>query len=237
MAGPLQPVPDPEPDPQESAGPDDGGREAQDADAAVLAERRARRAELAEKELRERLAASEARVAELELAAGEAERARAELQALRGRDADIASLVGEAADAVAAARLAVDREIHARQAAEAALAAERIAREAAEQAVQAERAARDAATEALVAARVREIPAPGPLPAAGAPPRVDPALRGAGARPDEDLAAGIAAAADRLRASAPPASPTAVPPPSGASAPARRGGLVGWLEDVLRRRR
>ncbi len=241
MAAPLKPVPDPEPEPDGSARVTGAGGEPAP-DAAVIAERRARRAELAEKELRERLAGAEERIAELELVAEESERARADLQARRRRDAQAASLVGEAANAVAAARQAVDREIHARQAAEAALAAERIGREAAEQAVLAERAARDAATEALVAARVREIPAPEPLASPpGAVPSVDPALRATGGRPDDDLAAGIAAAADRLRAGASqpgsgedrPAGPAASQPPGTppAATPGRRsGGLVGWLE-------
>ncbi len=242
MAAPLKPVPDPEPEPDSSVGPE-GPADVSAPDAAVLAERRARRAELAEKELRERLAGAEERIAELELVAEESERARADLQARRRRDAQAASLVGEAASAVAAARQAVDREIHARQAAEAALAAERIGREAAEQAVLAERAARDAATEALVAARVREIPAPEPLAAPpSSVPSVDPALRASGARPDDDLAAGIAAAADRLRAGAGPAGSQADDDPAGSAsrqhpgaAPApslggRSGGLVGWLE-------
>lgn len=238
MAGPLKPVPDPEPDPDAPGGPEVSAVGSAP-DAAVLAERRARRAELAEKELRERLAGAEERIAELELVAQESERARADLQARRRRDAEAAALVGEAAGAVAAARLAVDREIHARQAAEAALAAERIAREAAEQAVIAERAARDAATEALVAARVREIPAPAPLARPSEPvPGVDPALRGSASRPDDELAAGIAAAAERLRAGAAageqsPSGPGPQGAPGSRPAPVpgrRSGGLVGWLE-------
>lgn len=231
MAGPLKPVP--EPVPEGSTGPGatpTGGREAE-----VLAERRARRAELAESELRERLADSERRVAELELVAQESERARADLAARRQRDAGLAALVGEAADAVAAARRAVDSEIQARQAAEAALAAERVARQAAEQAVAAERAARDAAFEAMVAERVRELP--GPASASG-PPAVDPALRSPGGDPDTGLAEGIAAAAERLRASTapPPEARDAEAPPAPPAGP-RSGGLVGWLEGVLRRRR
>ncbi|MFM9140674.1 MAG: hypothetical protein ACKOTH_09200, partial [Solirubrobacterales bacterium] len=92
MAGPLKPVPDPEPKPGSSAaGAAPGGEVA--SDAAVLAERRARRAELAEKELRERLAGAEERIAELELVAQESERARADLQARRRRDAEAAALV------------------------------------------------------------------------------------------------------------------------------------------------
>jgi hypothetical protein len=69
-------------------------------------------------------------------------------------------------------------------------------------------------------------------------PGVDPALRGPAGRPDEELAAGIAAAAERLRADAAQGDG---PSPAGASGgafaprpglpPGRRsGGLVGWLE-------
>ena len=239
MAGPLQPVPDPEPGPQGNTVPGDPAPPGEE----VLAERRARRAELAEQELRGRLADSDRRVAELELAAQESARAEAELKARRGRDAELAELVGEAADAVAYARRAVDGEIHARQAAEAALAAERVARLAAEQAVAAERAARDAAFEAMVAERVRELPGQG-AGVAASPPAVDPSLRTTDSRPDSELAAGIAAAAERLRASVPPPGSGERPEPaspagSGGSAPGRgrSGGVVGWLEGMLQRRR
>lgn len=240
MAGPLKPVPDPEPaeDPKNASGVSSAGS---NDDSAVLAERRARRAELAEKELRQRLADAEERIAELELGADQSVRDRAELKSRRERDAELASLVGEAANAVAAARQAVDREIHARQAAEVALAAERIGREAAEQAVIAERAARDAATEALVAARVRELPGPEPLaPPASAAPKLDPALKGKERRPDDDLAAGIAAAAERLRSQDPASSASSrafAMPTSGTPSTARSGGLVGWLERRLGRAR
>jgi hypothetical protein len=217
-------------------------------DEGVLADRRARRAELAEAELRERLAGAEQRVAELEQIADQSSRARAELEQRTKRDLEIAAVLGEAADAVRAAREAVDHEIHAREAAEAALRAERIAREAAEQSVVAERAARDAATAAIVSSRVRSsegnppaprFQTPGPL---AQPPSV--------ATPEtEELLAGLAKAAERLRAQAPvPAdgvAPSAERPgEQGASpvdvAPAAQrggGGLVGRTARALRKLR
>ncbi len=73
-------------------------------DEGVLADRRARRAELAEAELRERLAGAEQRVAELEQIADQSSRARAELEQRTKRDLEIAAVLGEAADAVRAAR-------------------------------------------------------------------------------------------------------------------------------------
>ncbi len=169
-------------------------------DAGVLAERRARRAELAEAQLRESLAGAELRVAELEQVADQSARIRAEMKLRNQRELEIAALLGEAADAVRVAREAVDGEIHAREAAEAALRAERIAREAAEQTVVAERAARDAATAAIVSARVRaEGAAAGSGPAAAAVPS-QPA---SAATPEtEELLAGLATAAERLRAQA-----------------------------------
>ena len=217
-------------------------------DEGVLADRRARRAELAEAEVRERLAGAERRVAELEQIADESSRVRAELAQRTKRDLSIAAVLGEAADAVRAAREAVDHEIHAREAAETALRAERIAREAAEQSVVAERAARDAATAAIVSARVRssEVAAPaatfqtpGPL---AHPPSV--------ATPEtEELLAGLAKAAERLRAQTPsPADgvapsddrPTEQGALPGAAAPTAQrggGGLVGRAARALRKLR
>ena len=127
-------------------------------DPSVLAERRARRAELAEGELRARLAEAEQRVAQLEHGAHESTLLRERLAARAERDARMAALVADAAATLRAAREALDREIAARGVAEAALHAERAAREAAEQAVVAERAARDAATSALTAERARLAP-------------------------------------------------------------------------------
>ncbi len=211
-------------------------------DAGVLAERRARRAELAEAELRERLAGAEQRVAELEQIADSSKRARDELKRRTDRELEIAALLGEAADAVRAAREAVDHEIHAREAAEAALRAERIAREAAEQSVVAERAARDAATAAIVSARVRSSEA---APAAErlAPPAA------AATEESKALLAGLTMAAARLRAQASALPEDEAPgDPSagrrgGAEAEARRradrggGGLVGWTARALRKLR
>ncbi len=217
-------------------------------DEGVLADRRARRAELAEAELRERLAGAEQRVAELEQIADESSRARAELAQRTKRDLSIASMLGEAADAVRAAREAVDHEIHAREAAEAALRAERIAREAAEQSVVAERAARDAATAAIVSARVRSsegaplaptFQVPGPL----AQPPLAPTPE------TEELLAGLAKAADRLRAQTPSPADGVAPiddrppeqsaPRADAAPSAQRGGggLVGRTARALRKLR
>ena len=185
-------------------------------DPSVLAERRARRAELAEGELRARLADAEQRVAQLEHGAHESARLRERLAARAERDARMAALVADAAATLRAAREALDREIAARGVAEAALHAERAAREAAEQAVVAERAARDAATSALTAERARVVPVPASLPLPEPPPaaaRVGrrgrvAAARGApdpqpGAPDNEQLIAGLALAAERLRAQAP----------------------------------
>ena len=141
-------------------------------DPEVLAERRARRAELAESELRARLADAEQRVAQLEHGAHEAARLRERLASRAERDGRMAALVADAATTLRAAREALDREIAARGVLEAALGAERAAREAAEQAVVAERLARDAATSALTAERARVPAAPvfGPPVAAEAAP-------------------------------------------------------------------
>ncbi len=222
-------------------------------DADVLAGRRARRAELAEAEMRERLAGAEQRVAELEQLAEQSKQARAELEQRSLRDLRIANLLNEAANAVGAAREAVDQEIYAREAAEAACRAERIAREAAEQVVLAERTARDAATAAAVSARIRQtgnpaLPAEAPRPAA-AGGAAGGATAPAGVTPGtEQLVAGLALAAERLRAQAPqgedrigPAAPanaadSAATPPLTTAAP-RSGGLVGRAARALRKLR
>ncbi len=218
-------------------------------DADVLADRRARRAELAEAEMRERLAGAEQRVAELEQLAEQSKQARAELEQRSLRDLRIANLLGEAANAVGAAREVVEQEIYAREAAEAACRAERIAREAAEQVVLAERAARDAATAAVVSARIRQtgnpaLPVEAPRPAAAggaaAPSAVTPGT--------EQLVAGLALAAERLRAQAPqgedrsgPAAPADVAAPAATpsltTAAPRSGGLVGRAARALRKLR
>ena len=217
-------------------------------DPEVLAERRARRAELAEGELRARLADAEQRVAQLEHGAHEAARLRERLASRAERDGRMAALVADAATTLRAAREALDREIAARNVLEAALGAERAAREAAEQAVVAERLARDAATSALTAERAR-VPAPpvfGPAVAAEAPAApvpteeapLPPPLGIAGPPPasaegapapvldNEQLIAGLALAADRLRAqtpiveeAAPEPAPAPQPAPEAAQAP------------------
>lgn len=201
-------------------------------DPALLAERRARRAELAEGELRSRLADAEQRVAQLEHGAHESSLLRERLAARAERDTRMAALVAGAAATLRAAREALDREIAARSVAEAALHAERAAREAAEQAVVAERAARDAATSALTAERARlapspspapePAPAPAPAPPVLAEPLVPPAGAAAPAAPDnEQLIAGLALAAERLRAQAPEADePTAAGPEAAPAAEA-----------------
>ena len=204
-------------------------------DEGVLADRRARRAELAEAELRERLAGAEQRVAELEQIADQSSRARAELEQRTKRDLEIAAVLGEAADAVRAAREAVDHEIHAREAAEAALRAERSA-------------ARDAATAAIVSSRVRSSqetpPAPtfqNPGPLAQPPSAPTPET--------EELLAGLAKAADRLRAQTPSPADGVAPiddrppeqsaPPVASAPTAQRGGggLVGRAARALRKLR
>ena len=217
-------------------------------DEGVLADRRARRAELAEAELRERLAGAEQRVAELEQIADQSSRARAELEQRTKRDLEIAAVLGEAADAVRAAREAVDHEIHAREAAEAALRAERIAREAAEQSVVAERAARDAAMAAIVSARVTSSE-PAPLASAFKPAGSLAPPPSAATPETEELLAGLARAAERLRAEAPTVAdgvaPSAARPAAQGAAPAefapsaRRGGggLVGRTARALRKLR
>ncbi len=242
-------------------------------DPSVLAERRARRAELAENELRSRLAEAEQRVAQLEHGAHESTRLRERLAARADRDARMAALVADAAATLRAAREALDREIAARGVAEAALHAERAAREAAEQAVVAERAARDAATSALTAERARVTPAPvsTPLPEpVAAPPLLAPQPAPApqpdaegGAPDNEQLIAGLALAAERLRAQTPaaedaavaeaPVEPVAAPAPAPEAQPAetpatatepavqepwapRPGGFVERLGRMLTRR-
>ncbi len=238
-------------------------------DPLVLAERRARRAELAEQQARERLADAEARVAELEHATGEVHELRERLGARARRDAELAGVVSQAAAATRAARDALDREIAAREAAEVALLAERAAREASEQAVVAERAARDALAGALVAERARSaqaaaLAAGSPLHALQHPPQAAVAPEPPAPAPspppgtapgDTDaLIAGLALAADRLRAQmpdpgaahggeqAPPPAYGAPAPPSrpadawGGPARTRRGGLLRALERALRGR-
>ncbi len=211
----------------------------------VLAERRARRAELAESELRGRLAEADARVAELEHETHEAERLRARLAERAERDARLAGVVAQSAGALRAAREALDRELAARASAETALAAERAAREAAEEAVRAERAARDAATSALTAERARTAlaapppqsapPAAAPVPAAGFPPV--PAPPAARSGETDELIAGLALAAERLRAQAPAETAAPASPPAAPVAPApaltRSGGLLGRLARLV----
>lgn len=216
-----------------AAAADKPGREPDSGtDPALLAERRARRAELAEGELRSRLADAEQRVAQLEHGAHESGILRERLAARAERDGRMAALVADAAATLRAAREALDREIAARGVAEAALHAERAAREAAEQAVVAERAARDAATSALTAERARVAPAPATAFHPEAPPAVPAQLVAAappaeaaappaeaGAPDNEQLIAGLALAAERLRAQTPvgeeeaPAAPVLAPAP------------------------
>ncbi len=240
-------------------------------DPSVLAERRARRAELAEGELRARLVEAEQRVAQLEHGAHESAHLRERLAARAERDARMAALVADAAATLRAAREALDREIAARGVAEAALHAERAAREAAEQAVVAERAARDAATSALTAERARVTPIPESIPLPEPPPAAPPAAETPqpaaaqtpepGAPDNEQLIAGLALAAERLRAQAPAtgdeavadqppaaapgpvAEPTAAAAPVPAAEPAppepwapRPGGLVERLGRILTKR-
>ncbi len=242
---------------------DKHGHEPESSDASVLAERRARRAELAEGELRARLADAERRVAQLEHGAHEAERLRERLAARAERDSRMATLVADAATTLRAAREALDREIAARGVVEAALHAERCGREAAEQAVVAERAARDAATSALTAERARVGPAPAPPPAPAAVAAPPPAPAAApmavsappqpGGPDNEQLIAGLALAAERLREQTPLADapepepePDVEPEPEAAAAPVaqpadeawapRPGGLVERLGRAFRRR-
>ncbi len=133
-------------------------------------------------------------------------------------------MIAQAAAATRAAREALDRELAARHSAEAALHAERAAREAAEQAVVAERAARDAATNALTAERARQgaprgrAAPPPPLQAPVAPVAPAPPVRPGDT---DDLIAGLALAAERLRAQAPREAPVAE------AAPRRRGRRCG----------
>lgn len=221
-----------------AAAADKPGREPDSGtDPALLAERRARRAELAEGELRSRLADAEQRVAQLEHGAHESGILRERLAARAERDGRMAALVADAAATLRAAREALDREIAARGVAEAALHAERAAREAAEQAVVAERAARDAATSALTAERARVAPAPATAFQPEAPPAVPAQLVAAappaeaGAPDNEQLIAGLALAAERLRAQTPvgedeaPAAPVLAPAPGpGATEPGPQPG-------------
>jgi hypothetical protein len=206
-------------------------------DPGTLAERRARRAELAESDLRARLEAAGRRVAELEHAEREHALALERLAARARRDAVLAEVVAGAAAAIREVRRTLDLEIARREAAEAAVHAERAAREAAEATVVAERAARDAAVDALTAERSRPgaappraaVRAPGPAPAPAPPAAV-------GDAETDRLVAGLALAAERLRAQAPPAdeapvpaAPAAPPPPPAAPALRRSGGLLGAL--------
>jgi len=127
--------------------------------------------------------------------------------------------------------------------------------------VTAERAARDAATNALTAERARVTPAPAPVHAPYsspiAVPEPPPALAHPPAAETDALIVGLARAAERLRAQAPPEDVAAAPPehvaPAAPPAPApvaaapepaaspvaaaplpRRGGLLGALERALR---
>ena len=240
---------DPTPDPQPL----------RPAEPAILADHRARKADPPELiELRERLDASQLEAGSLRAAVDVHER----------RNARIVDVLAAAADATRAARDELDREIAARHAAEAAYEAERLGREGAERAMLAERAARDAARLALDSERQRNVtiesaPAPVaaiaiPVPAAGFP-AVPLAAGAANPAETDELLAGLARAAERLRAQAPaldaqasaavpavpqtgpPAPPQAPSPPAHQwqvvpVRPARSGGLIGALERLLRGR-
>ena len=221
------------------------------AEPANLAEHRARKIDPAElAELTRRLEAVEAEAGGL----------RATIAIHEARNARIAVILGEAADATRGAREELDREIEARHAAEAALLAERIGREGAERALQAERAAREAARHALNGERLRTLEAEAlapavpiaiPLPPQGFPAVPTVPAPAVAAHETDELVAGLARAAERLRAQAPPvpeAPPQqAVAPPApvvAASVPAppvvvhstRSGGLIGALDRLLRGR-
>ena len=214
---------------------------------ALLSERRARRAEHAELELRTRLTAAERRVAELEHAGEEAAALRARLAMRAERDARMADLAGRSAAALRAAREALDREILAGRATEAALGAERAAHDAAREAIVAERASRDALMAALAAERARSavsaavlsrpaaqlpgVPAAGFSAPAAAPASGEPADAQA-------LIDGLARAAERLRAQAPPSGDGAQPTASPGPVPERPAGtLASELERALRNAR
>ncbi|HEY5142619.1 MAG TPA: hypothetical protein VII98_03880, partial [Solirubrobacteraceae bacterium] len=116
----------------------------------------------------------------------------------------------------------------------------------------------DAATSALTAERARVVPRPAPAPPRAQPPAVAPvavpAPAHAPAHPPaaetDALIAGLARAADRLRAQAPPEGLAVAPPapvpeapapvaapvqvPAPVSATPGRGGLLGALERALR---
>ena len=210
---------------------------------ANLAEHRARKVDPAElAQLVKRLEAVEAQAGGL----------RATIAIHEARNARIAVVLGEAADATRAAREELDREIDARHAAESALEAERVGREGAERALQAERAARDAARHALHGERLRTLereapPLPIPLPAQGFPAVPTVPVRAVAAQETDELVAGLARAAERLRAQAPPVAEATPQPPAPVVVPApqhqslvvqsaRSGGLIGALERLLRGR-
>ena len=218
---------------------------------AILAEHRARKVDPAElAELGRRLDAAELEAGGL----------RSALDLHERRNERIAAVLSDAADAARLAREELEREIAARHAAEAASVADRTGREAAERTLVAERAAREAAQTALSAERRRTADhqaattppepahAPIPAPAAGFPEvRAAPPQRAASADTDE-LLAGLARAAERLRAQAPLAPESAAPQVAAPAVPPavqwqvvpvrgpRSGGLLGALERLLRGR-
>ncbi len=214
---------------------------------ANLAEHRARKVDPAElTELAGRLQTVEAQAGAL----------RAAIALHEERNARIAQVLGEAADATRLAREELDREIDARHAAEAALTAERVGREGAERALLAERAAREAARMALNGERLRTLeresvplaPMPAmPVPASGFPALPTVPVPAVAAQETDELLAGLARAAERLRAQAVPVAEPAPPAPVAVPAapaqavivpsqPARSGGLIGALERLLRGR-
>jgi hypothetical protein len=217
------------------------------AEPANLAEHRARKIDPAElAELARRLDATELEVGGL----------RAAIDVHERRNERIAAVLIDAADATRLAREELDREIEARHAAEAALEAERLGREAAERALYAERGAREAARLALHSERLRALDHESaaqvaiPVPAAGFPV-VPSAPTAASPAETDELLAGLARAAERLRAQAPPVpeAPVAAPAPAAVQTlppapqwqvvparPARTGGLIGALERLLRGR-
>ncbi|HEU4979132.1 MAG TPA: hypothetical protein VFT42_09585 [Solirubrobacteraceae bacterium] len=216
-------------------------------DPPLLAERRARRAELAERQAVERLAGAEREIAELqariadlniELASSGAERerlaallteldeVRAALAAREAREAQIVAIVARVAAAAREAREGVERELALREAADAAATSERAGRVAAEQALAAERTAREAAFRAAVSSGAPEPARP-----------VDPAA--------EELIAGLAVAAERLRreigpaeepeAEAPAAAAPIAEPP--VAEPPVAEPRASWFQRFRRRRR
>ena len=214
---------------------------------ANLAEHRARKVDPAElTELATRLETVKAQAGAL----------RATVALHEERNVRIAQVLGEAADATRLAREELDREIDARHAAEAALVAERVGREGAEQALLAERAAREAARAALNGERLRTLEresAPlAPMPAIPVPPSGFPVVPtvpvpAVVAQETDELLAGLARAAERLRAqavavpepvAAPPVAPPVAPVPAAVviPLPRRNGGLIGAFERLLRGR-